>query len=341
MEFLKLVGCICNVILAVYNFVMKKVLFTGNTFSSKDILKLKSHNIEIISAPSDLQEEELIKQLEECSGYILGGLERATQKVLDSSNLEVIVFLGTGYENFIDTKVATMKGIEVANTPKANAYTVAEHTVAMILDGVKNISFLNNQTKAGAWPRRTTWNLQNKTLGILGMGTIGTYVARTMHKAFDMNVIYFSRSSKKQIESELNAKKVDLDSLFTESDVISIHATLNEETDNMIGINQLSLMKKTAVLVNGAEAKIVNPQDLLTALEDNVFATAVFDAYYEEPSHEAKQDPFGLLALPDNKFINTAHNAYSSIDANLKMNEMAIENLITFYESGHPKYKVN
>lgn len=146
-----------------------KVLFTFNAFSQKDIDLLKDKGIEIIPAPKDLSEEDLIQKLQGCEGYIIGGSDKATRKVIESTNLKFINFYGTGWENYVDIEAANEKGIIVANTPKANAYTVAEHTVALILDVVKNITHLNNTTKEGQWLRRQTWNLENRTLGIFKM----------------------------------------------------------------------------------------------------------------------------------------------------------------------------
>lgn len=254
---------------------MNRVLFANCSFTAEDIKKLKSSNIEIIPGKADFTEDELVEALKDCDGYIIGGTDRASKRVIESTNLKLIIFYGAGYEDYVDISSANAKSIVVANTPKANSYTVAEHTVAMILEGVKNITWLNNTTKQGNWFRRRTWNLQNKTLGIIGMGTIGTYVATIMKRAFNMNVLYLSRSTKDGAEKQLGAKKVNLEELLKESDVISIHASLNDETTNMLDKKELNLLKKHAVLVNMARAKIVNGDALKKALGDGKLAKAV------------------------------------------------------------------
>jgi len=320
---------------------MKKALFSGCQLNNKDIQLLLQHGVEIKKVPGDLSEEKIIKELQDCNFYIIGGADKASKKVIESTKLELIVFWGTGYENYVDVKAADVKGIPVANTPKANAYTVAEHAVALILDAVKQTTYLNNTTKQGQWLRRQTWNLEDKTLGIVGLGTIGGHVARIMHRAFKMQILYISRSKKENLEKELGAKKVDLETLMSLADVISIHASYSEETAQMIGEKQLSKVKPQAVLVCTSRAELVEPTALKKALVNNKLATAAFDSYYKEPAPLAKDDPWGLLSLPDNKFIITPHTAYGSKEAVENMNSMVIENIITFLKSGNPKYLVN
>lgn len=320
---------------------MKTVLFTGCSFSAEEINLLKKNGITIKRERVDLSEQELIKVLQGCKGYVVGGADKATKKVIDSTNLEIIIFHGTGYENYIDVNVATQKGITVANTPKANAYTVAEHTVALILSVVKRITWLNSTTKKGSWNKRRVWNLHAKTLGIIGMGTIGTHVAKVMHAAFDMKTVYVSRTKKEKVEKEFGAKKVSLKELLKSSDVVSIHTPLNKDTTQMIGEKELALMKPDSILVNAARAKLVDGKALAKALRKGIIATAAFDGYYQEPAPSIKDDKWGLLSLPDDKFIITPHTAYNSKEALENMNKMVIENLTAFFSGDKPPYLVN
>lgn len=323
-----------------YNINMK-VLFTNCSFSKEEIENLAEQGIEIIPAKENLSKDELIQALQGCDGYVVGGTDRATKEVIEKTSLRIIVFYGAGYQDYIDIPTANAKSILVANTPKANSYTVAEHTVAMILEGVKNIVWLNNTTKQGNWFRRRTWNLQGKTLGIIGMGTIGTHVATIMRTGFNMNIVYTSRSPKPESDKLLNTKMVTLDELLKQSDVVSIHASLNDETTNMIDENKLALFKKTAILVNMARAKIVNGEALKKALDGNLLSKAVFDAYYEEPAPTKENDTIGLLSLPDDKFVITPHTAYNTEEAFDNMNKMVMENLVAFADKKSIPYRVN
>lgn len=318
-----------------------KVLFTNCSFSELEFNKLKKHGIEITPEKENLSQGELIKALQGFDGYVIGGTDRAPKEVIETTNLKIINFYGAGYQDYIDIPAANKKNIVVANTPKANSYTVAEHTAAMILEGVKNITWLNNTTKQGNWFRRRTWNLQGKTLGVIGMGTIGTFVATIMKNGFNMNIVYTSRSPKPEVDKSLNAKKVSLDDLLRQSDVISIHASLNDETNNMIDETQLALCKKTAVLINMARAKVVNGLALKDALDKGKLAKALFDAYYEEPAPTKENDKIGLLSLADDKFVVTPHTAYNTDEAFQNMNNMVIENLIAFAEGKPVPYKIN
>jgi len=317
-----------------------KVLFTNCSFSEEEIKNLKDQNIEIIPGKSDFTEDELINALKDCDGYVVGGADRATKRVIESTNLKIIVFYGSGYQDYIDVPTAQEKSIHVAYTPKANAYTVAEHSVALILEGVKNITWLNNTTKEGNWFRRRSWTLKDKTLGIIGMGTIGTHVATIMKNAFNMNILYVSRTPKPEVEESLGAKKVSLEELVTNSDIVSIHASFNDETENMIDEKIFTLFKKNAVLVNVSRAKIVNGPALKDALENEKLAKAVFDTYYVEPAPKKEDDTIGLLSFPDDKFVITPHSAYNTKEAFDKMNDMVIENLIAYSKGETIPYSV-
>lgn len=320
---------------------MYKVIFTANTFSDEKIANLKKQGIEIIKQPHNLSESDLIKAIHDVDGYILGGDEIATRKVIESSNkLKIIAFLGAGYERYVDVKAAKVKGVMVTNTPGANAQAVAEFTISLLLDAVKKTSYLNRIAKTGGWEKKQVWNLQGKTVGVIGMGNIGSKVAYILHQGFGMNVLYVSRSQKTQIEQSLGAKKVALHELLANSDIVTIHASQSDETIGMIGEKELSLMKKTSILVNAARAEIVDGKALYDALQNDQLSSAAFDAYYKEPLPKPEDDEYKLMSLPDDKFILTPHNAYNSSDAVEAMENMIIESLRDVFAERQPKYQV-
>lgn len=318
-----------------------KVIFTANTFTDEKIDSLKAKGIEIIKQPHNLAEGDLIKALSGVEGYILGGDEIATRKVIESAkDLKIIAFLGAGFERYVDVKAAKERGVLVTNTPGANAQAVAEFSVSLILDVVKKTPYLNEVAKKGIWEKRQVWNLQGKTLGIIGMGNIGSKVASIMHNGFGMNVLYVSRTAKPELESNLAAKKVSLDNLLSQSDVVSIHASQSDETVGMIGKVELSLMKSTAVLVDSARAEIVDGHALYDALANGRISSAAFDAYYTEPLPKPEEDKYKLMSLPNDKFILTPHNAYNSSDAVEAMEKMVIESLEDAFLGRKPQYLV-
>jgi len=325
-----------------------KILFTGGTLSSTDIEKIKNLGFELTIERADLSETELIKALEGKEVYILGGAEKATARVLESSkDLKVLAFLGVGYQSFVDVEAATNCGIAVTNTPGANAQSVAEFTIALIIDAVKRLTYLIESTKMGNWQEYRTWNLQKRNLGIVGLGTIGERVARIAKNGFGMNILYHSRNRKLQIETELDARYLSLSELIEQSDVLSIHAAYSPETVGMIGEKELEKMKRSAVLVNAARAELVEPFALKKALEERWIAVAAMDGYYVEPVPSPDQDKFGLVKLSSEKILITPHTAYlteDSMEAMLNMNLSSIVNLLSGNADPlivNPTYKFN
>ncbi len=321
---------------------MFQVLFTGCTFGEERIEKLKQSGISIVPASTDLNEKELIVALRGMDGFIMGGDEIATSHVIQNvDKLRVIAFLGAGYSKYVDIEAARSRGIIVTNTPKANAYSVAEFTVAMILSMVKNIPYLNTETKKRIWGKSQTFTLQGKTLGIIGMGAIGECVARTMKNGFGMNILYCSKTRKARIESELNAQFVDKQQLAKLSDIISIHASYSDETINMIGESEFLLTKQNTILINTARAELVEGHALYNALVTGKLKSAAFDCYYSEPLPDTMSDVYKLLSLPDDKFIITPHTAYNTADAIAQMESMVIESIECILQGKEVKFQVN
>jgi len=307
---------------------MKKVLFTGDTLSDEKRENLRKRGFEFVPARIDLTEEELISTLKGFDGYILGGEEIATKNVIENAkSLKVITFFGTGFEKYIDVSAAKKCGVVVTNTPNTNTNSVAEFTIALILSTVKEIVPMNNKTKNGMWEKAHTWDLRGKTVGIIGMGNIGSLVAKILHNGFGMKINYYSRNRKLEIEKELHANFLPLDEIFKSSDVVSIHLAYSEETIGIINSSHLKNMKHGATLVNTARAELVDPASLKEILSENG-PTVAFDCYYKEPVPHPNEDLWGLLSVEDKKFILTPHSAYNTADAVEKMEEMAVENTI-------------
>lgn len=326
----------------------KRILFTGGTLTQKDIERINNLGFELVIERADLSEEELINALKDVDAYILGGAEKATARVLnDSKSLKVLAFYGVGYQSFVDVEAATKNGISVTNTPGANTRSVAEFTIALMLDAVKRLTYLIERTKQGDWQEYRTWDLYGRTLGILGMGTIGKQVAYIARNGFGMEIVYHSRSPKPQIEKELAAEYIPFVDLFKRSDILSIHTTYGPETIGLVGLEQLQLMKPTAVLVNAARAELVDAVALRMALENNVIAVAAMDGYYVEPVPPAEKDKFGLVKLSDEKILISPHTAYlteDSINTMLNMSLISVMNLLNGKEDDYvvnPDYKLN
>lgn len=303
-----------------------KVLFTGCTFSDTTLKKLQEKNINVASGRMDYSEKELTDKLKEFDCYINGGDEICTARVIEENkHLKLISFMGTGYQKYIDVPTAKKHNIPVSYTPSANAKAVAEYTVALILDSVKKITFSNNQVKAKEWNKIKTFNLEGKTLGIVGMGAIGTHIAKILCDGFGMKLIYNSQTSKESIDKKYNTQMVSLNEVFKNADIISVNATYTENNISMITYKQLKLMKKQAILVNTARQELIDKKDLYNYISSNKECSLAMDGFYKEPITKETEEEF--LNLTDEQFLITPHNAYNSKDAVYEMERMLIESL--------------
>lgn len=319
----------------------KTILFTGGTLPEEYQKKLSEMGLSVRSEPrADLSEDELISALAGVNAYILGGEEKATSSVLKKAkDLEIVAFFGQGYENYVDLKSATENGIAVSNTPKANSRSVAEFAMGLILSSLKRIPYLVNQTMQGKGQTYQTWNLQGGTIGIIGMGAVGSELAFIAHNGFGMQVLYTSRTSKPSIDAALSAKKVEIDELLQLSDVVSLHVPYIPETKDMIGARELSLMKKNAILINTGRAELVNPKALKQALDDHKIWGAASDVYYKEPVPEPTADEYGLVSYSKEFMLLTPHTAFKTRDAVDLMIQMNINSILSVF-SGTPDENV-
>ena len=228
--------------------------------------------------------------------------------------LRLICVAATGMNN-IDINAAAELGIEVRNAVGYSTYSVAETTLCSALTLLREVTYYDNYFKSGEYSKserifnfdRPTAQLRGKRWGIVGMGNIGREVAR-LATAFGCEVYYYSTSC---IERDEEYNKLPLNELLNSSDVISIHCPLNERTHNLIDIEELAVMRKSAILINVARGGIVNEKALADALNNDKLRGAALDVFTSEPLRESPlynlKDPYRLLASP--------HNAWSSVEA--------------------------
>jgi len=250
-----------------------------------------------------------------------------------ATKLKLIALTATGYNN-IDIDYAKKAGIGVANVAGYSTKSVAQHTFAMLLymlehlrdydEYVKSKCYIASETFAFiAWPFH---EIANKTIGIIGMGAIGKEVAK-IAEAFGAHIIYYSTSGKNNMSSY---KRVDLSTLLTESDIVTIHAPLNDQTRNLIGYNELAQMKKTAVLLNLGRGCIVVEADLAKALNENLIAAAGLDVLEQEPID--KNNP--LFTVEDkSKLLITPHTGWASIEARKTLIAEIVKNIEAFFNN--------
>ena len=259
-------------------------------------------------------------------------------EVMDAEpNLRVLSNYAVGYNN-IDVQAATERKLPVTNTPGVLTDTSADLAFALILASARRIAEGDAFTRAGKFDgwgplMMLGYDVYGKTLGILGMGRIGTAVAKRA-QGFDMRVLYTNRSARPEAEQKYNAQKVDMETLLRESDYLSIHVPMSKETRHMIGAEQLAAMKPTAFLINTARGPIVDEAALVEALRSGSIAGAGLDVYEEEP----KLAP-GLAECENAVLI--PHLGSATIETRTKMAQLAVENAIAVIEGRRPAHLVN
>lgn len=223
-------------------------------------------------------------ELPEADIVLVRSATKATKEYIDSAkNLKMIIRGGVGIDN-IDVEYAKSKGIKVHNTPAASSIAVAELAIAMMLAIQRNIVRAHNTTKNGEWIKKQLkgQELYKKTLGLLGIGRIGTEVAKRA-QAFGMNVIAYRKSGK---PSDY-ARVVSLAELLGESDIISLHMPITPDTKEIINKDSIAMMKNGVVIVNTARGKLINEQDLAEALKMGKVRYAGIDVYHAEPPKDS------------------------------------------------------
>jgi D-3-phosphoglycerate dehydrogenase len=262
-------------------------------------------------------EEELIERLKDSEVLIsTRAFTLLTGRILSSCpKLRLISILGTGTDN-VDLKTAAEMGITVTNTPGTNALAVAEHTVALLFSLVRQIPLLDREVRSGRWPRADMVQLSGKVMGLLGLGAIGGHVARIV-KGFGMETIAWTLHPSAERAEQSGVRFVSRKELLKNSDVISLHLRLNDETRGF-------LKKEDFDLVNTARAALVEPGALYEALRSRKIAGAALDVFDHEPL--PPDDP--LAALPN--IVLTAHCAALTPEATRNSLMTAIENVNQF-----------
>ncbi len=262
-----------------------------------------------------------------------------TKECLENSDrIEVIGLMRAGYEN-VELEAANDKGIKVIHTPGRNANAVAEFTLGLIFSEIKNISRGHRAMKRGEWRRRYPFGdlaleLEGRTLGIIGFGNIGRLIAEKL-SGFDLQILGYDPYVKKEIMEDYGVKKRKLPDLLMASDIVTLHARLNEDTRNLIGKSELELMKSRSFLINAARAGLVNKDALYQALLNKEIAGAALDVFWQEPIDI--NNPFTNL---DNVTL-TPHYAGFSEEALEKSPLLLAEALRNYYDNRDTTYVVN
>ena len=253
--------------------------------------------------------------------------------------LKIVSQLAVGFDN-IDIAEATRRGIYVTNTPEVLTDTTADFAWALLMAIARRVAEADKYVRTGKW--KVSWHpamlsgrdIYGATIGIIGAGRIGYAVAKRA-KGFDMRVLFYDVIPRPEMEKDLRAKKVDLDTLLKESDFVSVHVPLMKETHHLVNAQKLSLMKKTAYLINNSRGPVVDEKALYEALRKGQIAGAGLDVFEQEPT------PVDNPLLKLDNVVVAPHISSASLETRAKMSEMVAENLVAFFEGKRPPNLVN
>ena len=314
---------------------MIKILITDK-LATEGIDLLKSMDGVEPVVKTGISEDELAKIISDYDGLIIRSATKVTAKVLaNCGKFKAVARAGVGVDN-IDIEAATRKGVLVMNTPGGNTLSAAEHTMALMLAMSRNIIPACNSLKSGVWDRKKYMGnqLNGKTLGVIGLGRIGQAVAK-MAKGFNMRILGFD-----PLAAPPNAEKLgiemtdDLETIYREADYISVHVPKNDQTLNMIGAEQLKMMKPTTQLINCARGGIINEDAVYDAIENKIIAGVALDVFPEEPPKNTR-----FADLKD--CIVTPHLGASTEDAQIEVAVEAAQILVDAIKGGAVRNAIN
>jgi glyoxylate reductase len=262
------------------------------------------------------------------------------EDVFDAApKLHIVAQMAVGFDN-INIKEATKRGIYITNTPGVLTETTADFAWALLMAVTRRVVEADKYIRDGEW--KIGWHpsmllgkdVYGATIGIIGAGRIGSAVARRA-KGFNMKILYYSRSAKPDLEEEVNAKRVNLNTLLREADFVSIHVSLSKETYHLIDAEKIKLMKKTAYLINTSRGAILDEKALYKALKEKRIAGAALDVFEKEPLHLSNP----LLELKN--VIIAPHISSASYETRSKMADMVANNLLSYFKKIKPPNLVN
>jgi len=310
-----------------------------------DMLKKVGFSVEVNPNPERvLPKRELIKKLKGKDAVLTLLTDKIDDEVLKSCpSIKVVANYAVGFDN-IDIKSATNNKVVVTNTPEVLTEAVAEHTFALMLAVGRRIAEADRFTRAGKYK---VWmpelflgqSLEGKTLGVIGLGRIGSSVARRAALGMNMKVLYHTRRRNPKFEKKYGAKAVSIDGLLKKSDVVSIHVPLTKKTRHMISKKQLSMMKPTAILINTARGPIIEEKYLINALKKKQIAGAGLDVFECEPEITCQVHPIELRDLPNT--VLTPHIASATHEARNQMAILSAQAIVSVAKNKMPQNIVN
>lgn len=274
----------------------------------------------------EISRDALLNKLSDKNGVILTAIKIDKEFLDCAPNLKVVSNMSVGYDNF-DLELMKSRNIIGTNTPGVLDNSVADLIFGLMLSSARRIVECDTYVKQGNWKVQDDENcygmeVHNKTLGIIGMGRIGEAVAKRAKLGFDMDVLYHNRSRKIEVEHNLGVKYTDQETLLKKSDFIVLMTPLTKETYRLIGANEFSLMKKSAVFINASRGKTVDEKAMIKALKKGEISAAGLDVYEKEPVGIDNE----LLKL--NNVITLPHIGSATWETRADMAKLSAENMV-------------
>ena len=303
-----------------------KIVFTPRGFvkcglENVKIIKDAGFLVEYNDTGNAYSKEEFYEKTKDADGVVVG-IELVDKAYIDAHpKLKAVVKFGVGTDN-IDLEYCREKGIFVGRTVGSNARSVAETAIGFLFADSKNLYESISDTRAHGWSKLTGYELEGKTVGVVGFGAIGKKVAQMAYGLGMKILVCDPYSVDRKAAQPFRVEAVKLSELLTRSDFVSLHVPLTEETRDFITLKEMKTMKPSAVLINTARGGIVNERDLFTALSEKIIRAAYFDVLVNEPAR--KDEP--LLGLPN--FYLTPHIASRSKEAEKNTADIATQIMI-------------
>jgi D-3-phosphoglycerate dehydrogenase len=308
-------------------------ILIADTLAKEGInLLSRAHDVEVRTG---LSEDALCEAVADVQALVVRSATQVTAKVIAAAQqLEVIARAGVGVDN-IDVDAATQHGVIVVNAPLANTLSTAEHAFGLMLAVARNLPQGHASLQAGRWDRNKYMGVElaGRTLGIVGLGRIGTEVANRA-RAFQMRVIAYDPYVAPERASALGIEMMDLDALLAESDFVTLHAVLHEGTRNLINAERLAKAKPGIRIINAARGALIDEQALYEAVESGRVAGAGIDVFTEEPA-------VGNILTTSDKIVVTPHLAASTIEAQDRAAIDVAEQVLDVLDGRAARFAVN
>jgi D-3-phosphoglycerate dehydrogenase / 2-oxoglutarate reductase len=288
-----------------------------------------------VDVKTKLDFEQLKAIIGDYDALIVRSQTKVGAEVIESGKkLKVIGRAGVGIDN-IDVDAATRRGIVVVNAPTGNIIAAAEHTIALMLALARNVPQANSHLKSGKWRREefVGTEIRNKALGIIGLGNVGSEVAKRV-QSFEMRIMAHDPFVSKDYACNLKVEMVSLDQLLREADFITLHVPLNATTKKLIGSKELAKLKPTARIINCARGGVIDEEALIKALKAGKLAGAAFDVFDHEPVTDSP-------LFKEDKIIVTPHLGASTIEAQTSVAKDVAAEVLAVLQGQFSKYAVN